>query len=62
MTYEEALKVAETAQEAYTHAKTANDVKEIILQYGQHGVGYGPLCKLLFAGQSVDIALKVYRR
>lgn len=62
MTYEESLAILRQAQNAYANAKTKEDVANIIIQYGQHGIGYGPLCKVLFAGQSVDIALKVYKR
>ena len=62
MTYEEALAKANEAKGALEKAKTPEDVKNIVIQFGQKGIGYSPLCKYIFANQPAEKALKVYNR
>ncbi len=61
-TYAEAEALAKKAQAAFNKAKTKEEVVEVMKTYGSQGIGYRPLCKLLFSGMAMDKALKAYAR
>ena len=61
MTYEEALQIASKALLRYNQAETKAEVEEIFVKYGREGVGYRPLCRMLFSKMSPEKALKAYK-
>jgi hypothetical protein len=61
-TFQEALQIASRAQNAYNRAETKAEVEDIFLRYGKNGVGYRPLCRILFSHIAPETALKGYNK
>ena len=60
LSFEEAKEIVQKAMERYERAETKGEVQDIMLQYGQGGVGWKPLCRVLFAKMPIEKALKAY--
>jgi hypothetical protein len=62
MSYEQALEIAAKAMTRYREAETKGEIEEIFAKYGRNGIGYRPLCRMLFSNMSPEKALRAYKR
>ena len=62
LTREEALRIANKALDEYQLAETKEDIEEIFIKYGRHGIGYKSLCRMFFSHISPERAVKAYKR
>jgi hypothetical protein len=62
LTFEESLEIAQKALLRYQQAETKAEVEEIFTKYGKDGIGYRPLCRMLFSHMAPEKALKAYKR
>jgi len=62
MSYERALEIAREAIEAYKQAKSKEDVETIFIKYGRNGIGYRPLCRMIFSQRPPEVAVKAYKK
>lgn len=61
ISFERALQIANGALEAYKQAKTKQDVEDIFIKYGRNGIGYRPLCRMLFSKRPPEVAVRAYK-
>ena len=62
MSYEQAVEIANKAIMRYQQAETKGEVEEIFTKYGREGIGYRPLCRILFSHMHIEKALRAYKR
>ena len=60
LTYDEAEKIARQALEDYKKAQTREEVEKLMIKYGRDGIGWKPLCRILFSRMPLERALKGY--
>jgi len=61
LNFDEAVQIATRALESYQRVETKAEVEEIFIRYGKNGIGYRPLCRILFSHMAIERAVRGYK-